>query len=454
LHPESSQRRSDSSGGLTPARIVAIGALIVAAALLAVAMFGGGGEYKVSAYFQNAGLLVKGDAVRVGGHVAGKVTGVELTNDSLAKVSMTVDDTIAPLHDGTRASIRLTSLPGTANRYVSLRPGPNNAAQIPDGGRIGSDSTSSAVELDELFDAFTPKTRRALQQLVQGSAAYYTGRSRELNASLKNLSPALAATSRLTHEVTLDQLVFRRLVVQTAGVVSAIAERRRDLTSLVSNANTAAGAIGDENLSLSRALLLLPGTLRKANTTFVNLRSTLNDLDPLVNVAKPATKDLPQFLADLRPLVADAAPTVRDLSALVRTPGPDNDLTNLTALQPKLQRQASQVFPATVRTLRRSQPVVETARVYTPELVGWFKDYGQSAASYDANGHFAKISPLVAPFVYSNGQLTSPPPGSNRLTGLATLLRHCPGSAVPPSPDGSAPFAVPGCDPSSVPPGP
>ncbi len=294
----------------------------MAAALIAVAMFGGGGDYKVSAYFQNAGLLVKGDGVRVGGHLVGKVTGVELTNDSQAKVSMTVDDTLAPLHDGTTAAIRLTSLPGTANRYVSLRPGPNNAPRIADGGRIGSDGTSSPVELDQLFDSLTPKTRRGLQQLVQGSAAYYTGRSRELNASLKHLSPALAATSRLTHEVTLDQLVFRRLIVQTAGVVSAVAQRRRDLTSLVSNANTTAAAIGDENLSLSRALLLLPGTLRKANTTFVNLRATLNDLDPLVNAAKPATKDLPRFLADLRPLVADAKPTVKDLSALVREPGP------------------------------------------------------------------------------------------------------------------------------------
>ena len=38
-------------------------------------------------------------------------------------------------------------------------------------------------------------------------------------------------------------------------------------------------AIGDESASLQRALELLPGTLRKANTTFVNLRATLDDLD-------------------------------------------------------------------------------------------------------------------------------------------------------------------------------
>jgi phospholipid/cholesterol/gamma-HCH transport system substrate-binding protein len=417
-------------------------------------MFGGGGDYKVSAYFQNASLLVKGDSVRVGGHTAGKVTDVELTNSSQAKISLTVDDSVAPLHEGTTAEIRLTSLPGTANRFVSLRPGPNNAPEIADGGRIRADQTTSPVELDQLFDSLDPKTRKALQQVVQGSATYYAGRSRETSESLKYLSPALASTSRLTHEVALDEKVFERFVVDTASVVSAIAERRDDLASLVGNANVAAGAIGDENAALDRALGLLPGTLRRADTTFVNLRSTLDDLDPLVNASKPATKDLPRFLADLRPLVADAKPTVDDLRALIRSPGRRNDLIELTARQPQLERQTSRVFPRTTRTLRRAQPVVEYARVYTPDLVGWFKNYGQSAASYDANGHFAKISPLLAPFAFNGGQLVPLTPGSNRLSGLSNDVKRCPGSAVAPSPDGSTPFPVPDCDPSAVPPGP
>ena len=78
----------------------------------------------------------------------------------------------------------------------------------------------------------------------------------------------------------------------TSSAVSAIAERRDDLAGLVANTNTAFRAIGDESASLDRALELLPSTLRKANTTFVNLRSTLDDLQLLVDESKPATKDL------------------------------------------------------------------------------------------------------------------------------------------------------------------
>ena len=96
-----------------------------------------------------------------------------------------------------------------------------------------------------------------------------------------------------------------------ADTVSAIAERRDDLTELVSNTNAAMRAIGDENVALQRALELLPGTLRKANTTFVNLRNTLDDLDKLVEESKPNTKELAPFFSALRPLVHDARPDGR-----------------------------------------------------------------------------------------------------------------------------------------------
>ena len=54
--------------------------------------------------------------------------------------------------------------------------------------------------------------------------------------------------------------------------------------------------------------------MRRADTTFVNLRATLDDLQPLVDESKPVAKKLRPFLAELRPLARDARPTLRDLS--------------------------------------------------------------------------------------------------------------------------------------------
>ena len=302
-------------------------------------MLGSGGGYKVTAVFDDAGQLVVGNQVRVGGRAVGSIDEIRLDDRSQAVIDMTIDDGgLTPLHQGTTAVIRATSLSGIANRFVALAPGPNDAPEIPDGGRIGSEETTAPVDLDELFNAFDPKTRRGLQQIIDGQATYYGGRSEEASQALRYLSPALSSTSRLTRQLVADDVVLERFLTDGARAMRAIASRRDDLADLVSNANTTAAAVGNENVALAEALELLPGTIRKANTTFVNLRSTLDDLDPLVAASKPATVELAPFLRQLRPLVADAEPTVRDLRVLIRQPGPDNDLIDLTAKMPRLEQ--------------------------------------------------------------------------------------------------------------------
>ena len=416
-------------------------------------MFGKSGSTQVTAVFDNGGQLVKGNQVRVGGRAVGTVNSIKLNDRAQAVVKMSIDKDLGRLHRGTTATIRASSLSGIANRYVSLQMGPDNGPAIPDGGLITADATEAPVDLDQLFDTLDPKTRKGLQRVIQGQATYYAGRAKDYSASLQYLSPALSSTSRLTRELVADDEVFDRFLTDTSHAVGAIAERRDDLSSLVQNANTTAGAIGDENQALGRTLDVLPETLRKGNTTFVNLRSTLDDLDPLVNESKPATKNLALLFRRLRPLVHDSQPTIRNLRTLIRTPGANNDLINLTAKLPRLEELTSTVFPRTVRTLNRSQEFVDTLREYTPDLAGWLTKFGQGASSYDANGHYARIQPMFSPFSVNaqTGVLTKVPDG-NRLDAFEfDQLKRCPGGAMQAAPDGSAPRKVADCDPSTSP---
>jgi phospholipid/cholesterol/gamma-HCH transport system substrate-binding protein len=444
-----------SERGSSLARILATAALIAAVVLVALAMFGGGGSYEVKAVFDNAGQLVPGNEVRVGGEAVGKISDIELDDRANAVITMRFDDgDFTPLHQGTTATIRAASLTGITNRYVSVKPGPNSNEKIADGGHIGADETSAPVDLDTLFNSLDAKTRAGLRNFIRGTGDQYDTRGTEAGESIRYFAPFLDSTSRLTREVALDQQVLTRFLNDGADTVSAIAERRDDLTNLVSNTNATMRAVGDESASLQRALELLPSTLRKANTTFVNLRTTLDDLDELVNVSKPNTKELAPFLKALRPAVHDARPTIADLAQLIRAPGPNNDLIELTAKQPRLAELTATVFPRAIRTLDRTDPIVEYIRGYTPDLSAWLTKFGQITAYYDANGHYARVMPVFSPTQLDrvNNKLDAIPP-EQRLAGFERGTRPtCPGSATQPSPDGSSPWPFRGCDPTSGPP--
>ena len=173
-------------------------------------------------------------------------------------------------------------------------------------------------------------------------------------------------------------------IVNGGKVVTAVAQKRDELTSLVSNANTALGAIAGQNASLDRALQVLPPTLRQANTTFVNLRAALDDLDPLVNTAKKATKNLNPFLLKLRPVVNRAVPVLTDLRRTVKAPDGSNPLADLVRASVPLHQRGGPASQTGVAALNASQPVIAFARPYAPDLLGSFSKLGQVAGYYDA----------------------------------------------------------------------
>ncbi|TML09058.1 MAG: MCE family protein [Actinobacteria bacterium] len=447
---------------MTAARGVALGALAVAVVVVAVILLRGGSEHTYELRFENAGQLVKDDDVQVGGRRVGSIKKIELTNDNQAQITIAVDNDFAPLHDGTTATIRATSLSGVANRYVALVPGPNSNRKLDDGDTLGTDKTTTPVDLDQLLNTLDPKTRKGLQRVIQGTATQYEGQGPNVQKAAKYFSPALSTSSRLVRELNRDSQTFQDFIVNSSRTVTAIASRRDDLTNLVSNANTTAKAIGDQNVALARALGLLPATLRQANTTFVNLRSTLDDLDVLVAASKPATKHLAKFFSQLRPLVRDARPTIHDLSLLIRRAGPNNDLVDLLRKAPTLESTARPVFAHSITALDKTTPVVKFIRPYTPDFVGWMRDFGQGASNYDANGHYARIQPIFNTFSFADnptGGVLTPIPNSQRLTGLQSgQVKRCPGTASQVPQDNSAPFRDTDnsldCDPSLIPPGP
>ncbi|MFN8162171.1 MAG: MlaD family protein [Solirubrobacterales bacterium] len=426
--------------------------------LVAVLLFGGGGGHKYKLLFQTAGQLVSGNQVLVGGAPAGSVDSVSLTPDNQAEVDITMDD---QLHEGTTAVIRTPSLSTVAGRYVSISPGPDNSPALPDGATLRGDATTTPVDLDQLFGTFTPRARKGLQNVIQGFAALYAGKGEEANAAYKYFAPSLSSTDRLLRQLSADQRVLADFLVNGGKVVTAIAQRRDELTSLVSNANTSLGAIASQNAALDRSLQELPPTLRQANTTFVNLRAALDDLDPLVNTSKVATKNLNPFLLRLRPVLNRAVPVFSDLRDTVKAPDGSNPLAEVVKASVPLHKRGGAASRTGVAALNASEPVISFARPYAPDLLGSFTRLGQVTGYYDADGHYARVQNAAFNLFAWNSVTNNldPIPLSDKFNGFTTAIStRCPGGATQPI-TGSNPFTDQGkltgkCNPADVPPGP
>jgi phospholipid/cholesterol/gamma-HCH transport system substrate-binding protein len=455
-------------------RAAAIGALAVAAIVVAVVLLGGGGgDYSVTARLDNASQLVKGNLVQVAGQTVGKVSDIKLSDDGLAVIKFNVVEDYAPLKVGTRAIVRQTSLSGIANRYIDLQQGPGTGEDVPNGGVVPAESTESAVDIDQLFGIFDEKTRASTRKVIEGFADMTEGKTAEANEALKYLNPALSASARFFDELSRNDRDLERFVVQTAELMTDVSAKREDLAGIVEHFGAVSNTLATRDAALADSINRLPGFLRKSNSTFVNLRAALDDLDPLVAESKPVVRALGPLLNDLRPFARDARPALRDLSRTIRRSGADNDLVELLNAQPALRdvavssaqingKERRGALPELAAMLEGSTGPLAYARPYGVDLVGWFDDFATSGI-YDALGGVSRAGLAFSAFTVTPGlnpvlQLVPPELRDEALAAGAEIGRNnrCPGSIERPQ-DGSNPYRDTSnfnCDPNSVPVGP
>ena len=426
-------------------RLAALAALAIASAAVLIVLLGSGSTYVLHARFYDAGQLVTGDLVTIGGHHVGSVGAVSLAPDGLADIELDINDgAVTPLRSATIAQVGQLSLTGVANRFVALTPGPGRP--IPDGGVLPATQTRGIVDLDVVLDAFTPSVRADLRSLVRSAAFLVSSPSaRQFNAAAPYLNPALDQTTALASEVVSDRFALERLLSSTAQIAGALAARNGDLGTAVTETAAALREVAGQRSALQDAIARAPAVLRQGTTVLGHTRAALRVLTPAVRALAPDAPLLARLLRRLQPAVANAVPTIAGVQALV--PGAERALRAF----PPVERVATPAVRSLTAALPPITPILAGLRPYAPDAVaGFFNGVGgASAATYDANGHYLK------------SELTLQPSGGGSLSGLLSLLgaptsglgpfnggrtgllAPCPGGGGPPAADGSNPWISP-----------
>jgi phospholipid/cholesterol/gamma-HCH transport system substrate-binding protein len=252
----------------------------------------GGAPYTVRVYLMSAQRLVPGNNVDIDGVPAGRVTAVQLAPDNQAAgavVTITLSRRYAPLHQGTRVTVRPNGVIG--DEFMELAP-VTSGPVIPSGGAIPLEDTQVSVTLDQLTDILNANTRAEMKTLTRQGAVALHGEGPAVNrllARLPQISADLAGTTSALDQQTQQLSDLQAEFARVAGMMS---REHGALASDISNGAAILATLAQHQASLQQELAAANATFGQANAVLAGREGSVHQI----------FAELPQLLAALRAL--------------------------------------------------------------------------------------------------------------------------------------------------------
>jgi virulence factor Mce-like protein len=281
--------------------------------------------------FSSGADLVAGDEVVDGGSDIGIVS-------SLRPVRVggrVIVQATLKLHSNQRipvdSSATILSRSVLGLKYVSITRG-SSPRIIPNGGLLGLNHTSVPVQLDQIFDIFTPPVRSAVQRSLVGVGDVLAGRGPDLNETIRALPPLfgyLTPVARYLAAPSSRLVGFLRSLAGFAGTVAPVSGR---LVALLGDGARTFAAISASPSALESSLARAPATLSVGTRSLAVQRPFLGDLNRLGEELSPGVASLRGALPQVDPAIEQAS------RVLGRTPVLDVRLQKLMVALKSLAR--------------------------------------------------------------------------------------------------------------------
>jgi ABC-type transporter Mla subunit MlaD len=319
--------------------------------------------YRISAQIPDAGTLVTGNEVRVGGVRVGQVTEVQPQTDTdgsvNAKVDMELNSDQDPLPEDSTVIVRARSALGL--KYLEVTRGSSNQG-LADGGILPlSQATPEPVELDQLLNTFDQPTRDAIQTTTLEFGNALAGRGQQLNSAIQELRPLLEVLTPVTRNLASPQTDLRGFILglsRAAGEVAPVAEQQADLfvsldTTFGAFARIARPFLQDTITKTPQTFDTLAADSPRINRFvddtagfFGDLRPSFAALNPNAAIlAKSLVVGIPALKASPA-LNAQLDPTAQALLTFSQDPNVTRGLSELTTLMQTLDPTVSFITPA------------------------------------------------------------------------------------------------------------
>lgn len=244
-------------------------------------------DYTLSAAFQDAEGVYRGANVVIAGADVGQVTAVSIERDR-ALVTMRIGRQYGPLHAGTVAAIRYSTL--LAQKYIELTPAAGTAP-LPDRAVIPSDQTVTPVDFDQFLSSLDAPTRAQLQVLLQQLGGGVAGEEAVINALVDNLAGLSEQSPPTLDTIRLRDPQLASIIGNLVTVAGRLAQSHQQLGQLIQNFALVNQTLVRNDARLDDLLLHLANVSQDTSQTLRgnqgNLRQTIAGLDPFLVQLNP-----------------------------------------------------------------------------------------------------------------------------------------------------------------------
>ncbi len=342
--------------------------------------FGGPTPFKAKSYqvkvpFTEASQLAEQSDVRISGVDVGKVESIELGPKGKEAVALlNIDDKYAPLPASTRAMLRTKTLLGET--YVELSPGTSDEPPLEDGDILPSAQVTDSVQLDEIFQAFDPKTRRAFQTWMQEAAVAIEGQGQNLSYAIGNLEPTFKELEGVFRVLNSQKVATQQLFSNGAKTFEALRGREGQLADLITASNELFKTTASRDQDIEALFRAFPTFQDESRLTIDRLRGFAVNADPLSKQLVPVAEELSPTLVAFGKLAPEAKKLFEALPA-VEKEAP----TGFSALRKIFRDDFPPLLRASEPFVRNLNPLVTGLGLYKREVTSFF---GNLAAATNA----------------------------------------------------------------------
>jgi phospholipid/cholesterol/gamma-HCH transport system substrate-binding protein len=385
-------------------------AAIAAAVLLATSAGGSDGGYTVRAIFDDAGNIISGENVKIGGVKVGTVGSVTATPQAKAAVVLNISNPgFKDFRSDASCTVRPQALIG--EKFVDCLPTQPRVAGTPlppalkkiGKGHEGSgqyllpvQNTSSPVDVDLLGDISRLPVRQRFTILINELGAGLAGRGSDLNVVIRRANPALQELDRVLAILASENKVLAKLAVDSDQALKPFAEVRDKVADFIVQSNTVAQASARHRGALARNLALFPQFLRELGPSMERLARFADQTTPVFNDLKVAAPGINKAFTKLPAFSASSTAFFKSTGATAKISGPA--LTSIQPLLDRLGKLGTQAKPFSFNAAELLSSLRSTGGL--ERILDFIFLGAGSTNGYDALGHFLRAEAV------GNGCLT------------------------------------------------